>query len=175
WNKLRDRAEHDRLDDTVHLAHLRYLARLDRFIFLAEAERAGGRGELHLPHGREEYRFIRKLPRTLLKRGIEDLPHDIAAHPLPNGLCFLGRLPCLDEGSVLRRVDRREVIRGADKSERSLPLRRQNCLVDGRGEAVERQLLAVVGKLLDETHRVAAGHEDETDIRALVDLGDVGA
>src|SRR6516164_2980656 len=44
-NEFRDRAEHDRLDDTVHLAHLRYVARLDRLVFLAEAERAGGRGQ----------------------------------------------------------------------------------------------------------------------------------
>src|SRR5215831_6669412 len=53
-NELRDRAEHNRLDDTVHVAHLRYVTRLDRFVFLAEAERAGGRGQLHLLHGREE-------------------------------------------------------------------------------------------------------------------------
>src|SRR5262249_17845633 len=65
-------------------------------------------------------------------------------------------------------------IRGADKSERGLALSRQNCLVNGRGEAVERQLLAVVGELLDEAHGVAAGHEDKTDIRALINLGDVG-
>src|SRR6516162_7553144 len=65
--------------------------------------------------------------------------------------------------------------RGADKSECSLTLGRENCLVDGRGEAVERQLLAVVGELLDETHGVAARHEDKADIRAVVDLGDVGA
>src|SRR5262249_45508342 len=47
-NKLGDHPEHDRLDDTVYLAHLRYVARLDRFVFLVEAERAGGRGQLHL-------------------------------------------------------------------------------------------------------------------------------
>src|SRR5262249_48060386 len=85
-NELRDRSEHDRLDDTVHLAHLRYVARLDRFVFLAEAERACGRGQLHLLHGREKCRFIRKLSRTLPESGIENLPHDITAHPLPNGL-----------------------------------------------------------------------------------------
>src|SRR5215475_4661544 len=152
-NEFRDRAEHDRLDDTVHLAHLRYIARLDWLVFLAEAERAGGRGQPYLLHGREERRFVRKLSRALPERGIENLPHDIAAHPLPNGLGFVGGLPFLDEGPVLRRIDRREVIRGADKSERGLALGRQDCLVDGRGEAVERQLLAVVGELLDETHR----------------------
>src|SRR5262249_60098952 len=67
-NELRDRTEHDRLDDTVDLAHLRYVARLDRFVFLAEAERAGGRGQLNLLHGREERRFIRKLSRALPER-----------------------------------------------------------------------------------------------------------
>src|SRR5262249_59301139 len=98
------------------------VARLDRFVFLAEAERAGGRGQLHFFHGCEECRFIRKLSRTLPDSGIENLPHHIAAHPLPNGLGFVGGLPFPDEGPVFRRVDRREVIRGADKSERSLTL-----------------------------------------------------
>ena len=49
-DELRNGPQHDRLDDAIHVANLRYVARLNRLVLLVESKRPRGCRDSAAPH-----------------------------------------------------------------------------------------------------------------------------